>query len=40
MQSATVLAEENRRLRAESERQKKKKAIRRQYITIRGILTG
>jgi hypothetical protein len=40
MQLATVLVEENRRLWAESERQKKKKAIRRQYITTKGILTG
>ncbi|CAG8971644.1 hypothetical protein HYALB_00003112 [Hymenoscyphus albidus] len=40
MQSATVLAEENRRLRAESERQKKKKTVRRQYIATGGVLTG
>ncbi|CAG8975462.1 hypothetical protein HYALB_00004778 [Hymenoscyphus albidus] len=40
MQSATVLAEENGRLRAESERQKKKKTVRRQYIATGGVLTG
>ena len=38
MYSATILAEENRKLRSENERQKKKRATRRQYITTGGIL--
>ena len=40
MYSATILAEENRQLRAENERQKKKKAKRRSYIATGGVLTG
>ena len=39
MNSAVLLAEENRQLRAENERQKKKRAKRRSYIAIGGVLT-
>ena len=39
MHSATILAEENRKLRSENERQKKKRATRRQYIATGGVLT-
>ncbi len=38
MHGATLLAEENSRLRAENERQKKKKNARRSYIARGGIL--
>jgi hypothetical protein len=34
-----LLAEENRQLRSENERQKKKRAKRRAYITTGGVLT-
>jgi hypothetical protein len=34
-----LLAEENKQLRAENERQKKKRAKRRSYIAIGGVLT-
>ncbi len=36
---ATLLAEENRQLRAENKRQKKKRAKRRSYIAVGGTLT-
>jgi hypothetical protein len=36
--SAVLLAEENRQLRAENERQKKKRAKRRAYIATGGVL--
>ena len=39
MNSAVLLAEENRQLRAENERQKKKKAKKRSYIATGGTLT-
>jgi hypothetical protein len=39
MNSAMLLAEENRQLRAENERQKKKRAKKRSYIAIGGVLT-
>jgi hypothetical protein len=39
MNSAVLLAEENRQLRAENERQKKKRAKRRLYIATGGVLT-
>ncbi len=39
MNSAVLLAEENRQLRAENERQKKKRAKRRSYIATGGVLT-
>lgn len=39
MHSAVLLADENKKLRAANERQKKKRAIRRSYITTRGVLT-
>ncbi len=39
MYSAAILADENRKLRAANERQKKNKAIRRSYIATRGVLT-
>lgn len=39
MHNAVLLAEENRQLRAENERQKKKRAKRRSYIAIGGVLT-
>ena len=39
MNSAVLLAEENRQLQAENERQKKKRAKRRLYIATRGVLT-
>jgi hypothetical protein len=38
MNSAVLLAEENRQLRSENERQKKKRAKRRAYIATRGVL--
>ena len=40
MHSAVLLAEENRQLRTENMRQKKKKAKRRLYSATGGILTG
>jgi DDE superfamily endonuclease/Tc5 transposase DNA-binding domain/helix-turn-helix, Psq domain len=39
MNNAVLLAEENRQLRAENERQKKKRAKRRSYIATGGVLT-
>lgn len=39
MQAATVLSEENKQLRAESDRKKRKKTMRRQYIATGGVLT-
>ena len=39
MHSAVLLAEENRQLRAENERQKKKRAKKRSYIATGGVLT-
>ncbi|KFZ05683.1 hypothetical protein V502_09947, partial [Pseudogymnoascus sp. VKM F-4520 (FW-2644)] len=39
MNSAVLLAEENKQLRAENERQKKKRAKRRSYIATGGVLT-
>jgi hypothetical protein len=39
MNSTVLLAEENRQLRAENERQKKKRAKRRSYIATGGVLT-
>jgi len=39
MNSTILLAEENRQLRAENERQKKKRAKRRSYIATGGVLT-
>lgn len=39
MNSAVLLAEENRQLRAKNERQKKKRVKRRSYIAIGGVLT-
>src|SRR5450432_4353438 len=39
MNSAVLLAEDNRQLRAENQRQKKKRAKRRSYIAIGGVLT-
>jgi hypothetical protein len=39
MNSAVLLAEENRQLRAKDERQKKKRAKRRSYIAKGGVLT-
>jgi hypothetical protein len=39
MHSAVLLADENRQLRTENERQKKKKVKRRSYIAQRGVLT-
>jgi hypothetical protein len=39
MNSAVLLAEENRQLQAENERQKKKRANRRSYIATGGVLT-
>jgi hypothetical protein len=39
MHSAVLLADENRRLRTENERQKKNKAQRRSYIAQREVLT-
>ena len=38
MQSATILAEENKRLRAENQRQQQKKSQQRQYIASGGVL--
>ena len=38
MNSTILLAEENRQLQAENERQKKKRAKRRLYIAIGGVL--
>ncbi|KFY19052.1 hypothetical protein V493_08171, partial [Pseudogymnoascus sp. VKM F-4281 (FW-2241)] len=40
MHSAVLLADENRRLRAANERQKKKRAVRRSYIATGGVLTA
>ena len=39
MYSAVLLADENKKLRAANERQKKKRAVRRSYITTGGVLT-
>ena len=39
MHNAAILVEENRQLRAENARQKKKRAIRRSYIQLGGVLT-
>ena len=39
MNSAMILAEENRQLRAKNQWQKKKRAKRRSYIAIGGVLT-
>jgi hypothetical protein len=39
MHNAVLLTEENRQLRAENERQKKKRAKRRSYIATGGVLT-
>jgi hypothetical protein len=39
MNSAVLLAEENRQLRHENERQKKKRAKKRTFIATRGVLT-
>ena len=39
MHSAVLLTEENRQLRAENERQKKKRVKRRSYIATGGVLT-
>ena len=39
MNSAVLLAEENRQLRVENERQKKKRAKKRLYIATGGVLT-
>ena len=39
MNSAVLLAEENRQLRAENKRQKKNRAKRRLYIAHGGVLT-
>jgi hypothetical protein len=39
MHSAVILADENKKLRTENERQKKKRCVRRQYITTGGVLT-
>jgi hypothetical protein len=38
MQSATILIEENRKLRAEVQRQRQKQSQSRQYITFGGVL--
>jgi hypothetical protein len=40
MHSAVILADENEKLRTENQRQKRKKAMRRTYLTKGGILTG
>ena len=39
MNSAVLLVEENRQLRAENKKQKKKRAKRRSYIATGGVLT-
>lgn len=39
MHSAALLADENKKLRAANERQKKKRAVRRSYIATGGVLT-
>ena len=39
MNSAVLLAEENRQLQAENERQTKKRVKKRLYIAIGGVLT-
>lgn len=39
MHSAVLLADENKKLQAANERQKKKRAIRRSYIATGGVLT-
>ena len=39
MHSAVLLADENKKLQAANERQKKKRAVRRSYIAIGGVLT-
>jgi hypothetical protein len=40
MHSAVLLADENEKLRNENQRQKRKRATRRSYLTKGGILTG
>ena len=40
MNSAVLLAEENRQLRHENERQKKKRAKKRTFIATGGVLTN
>jgi hypothetical protein len=40
MHSAVLLADENKKLRAVNERQKKKRAAQRSYIAKGGVLTG
>jgi len=39
MYYSVILAEENRQLRAENTRQKRKRAIRRSYVQLGGVLT-
>jgi hypothetical protein len=39
MHNAAILAEENRQLRAENARQKRKRAIKRSFIQSGGVLT-
>ena len=39
MHSAVLLTDENKKLRAANERQKKKRAVRRSYIATGGVLT-
>jgi len=39
MHSAILFADENKKLRAANERQKKKRAVRRSYIATKGILS-
>ena len=39
MHSAALLTDENKKLRAANERQKKKRAVRRSYIATGGVLT-
>ena len=39
MHSAVILADENRKLRTENERQKKKRSVRRSYIATGGVLS-
>ena len=40
MSSAVLLASENKKLRAENQRQKRKRATRRKYIAKGGVLSG
>ena len=39
MHGAVILADENRKLRTENERQKKKRSVRRSYIATGGVLS-